>query len=130
MEEIKANNSNAPQFEQVSRMSTAEVYRFGAQHHDMPAIESIKLKDGTTGEVLWLPKGISEHPEVRFAWLSPRSRELQRTPSGVLPTDQFAQETVLTVQRNVETGQYGATITLQGMVKGATAVAAAEAAWL
>lgn len=133
MEEIKVNNneSNAQaQFEAVSQMPTAEVYKFGAKNHDMPALEEVTLKDGTKGEILWLPKGVSNHPEVRFAWLSPRSRELQRTATGVLPTDEFAQKTVLTVQRNIATGSYGATITLQGMVKGATAVAAAEAAWL
>lgn len=129
MEEINIKKEQ-PKFEAVMQMPTGDVYKFGAQHDDMPALEVVDLKDGTKGEIMWLPKGVSNHPEVRFAWLSPRSRELQRTASGVKPTDEFAQRTVLTIQKNLETGSYGATITLVGMQRSATAVAAAKSDWL
>ena len=129
--EKDVNNSNKQQmFEAVAQMPIADVYRRGKALGSMPALETVQLKDGSNGEVLWLPKGFdAEHPTVRFAWLSPRSRELQRTATGVLPTDEFAQKTVLTIQRNTETGQFGATVTLQGMVQGATAVVASADAW-
>lgn len=132
MEEININKETKqqPMFEAVAQWPIAEVYKRGKALKSMPALETVQLKDGSSGEVLWLPEGFSkEHPTVRFAWLSPRSRELQRTADGVLPTDEFAQKTVLTIQRNTETGAYGATVTLVGMQRGATAVAAAEAAW-
>lgn len=132
MEKIEINNqSNAQlQFEAVAQYPIAEVYKRGKALHSMPAIETVDLKDGTKGEIMWLPEGFDkEHPTVRFAWLSPRSRELQRTPTGVLPTDEFAKQTVLTIQRNLSNGSYGATVTLVGMQRGATAVAAAESAW-
>ena len=131
MEEIAIKKEQQqPRFESVAQMSTVDVYKFGAQHDDMPAIESVDLKDGTKGEIMWLPKGVTSHPEVRFAWLSPRSRELQRTATGVKPTDEFAKQTVLTIQKNLETGSYGATITLVGMQRSASAVAAAKSDWL
>lgn len=130
MEKIEINNNATPEFEAVATFKTADVYKRGAQLHSMPAIETVDLKDGTKGEVMWLPEGFDpKHPTVRFAWLSPRSRELQRTASGVKPTDEFAQRTVLTIQKNLANNSYGATITLEGMQKGATAVAAAEADW-
>lgn len=128
-EEMKVK-SNEPQFEAVAQFKIAEVYRRGKALNSMPAIEEVNLKDGTKGQILWLPEGFSkEYPTVRFAWLSPRAKELQRTPTGVLPTDEFAQRTVLTIQKNLENNTYGATVTLEGMQRGATAVAASVDAW-
>ena len=109
------------EFKVVLQMPLKDVYYRGRDLHSMPALEVVK-----DGEVLWLPEGFApEYPTVRYAWLSPRSRELQRTPTGVLPTDEFVNRTVLTIKKNLRNGLYVATITLADIQQTARTVAAA-----
>ena len=112
------------------QMPTKDVYLRGKALKSMPAIEEIKLKDGKDAMILWLPVGFDpKYPTVRFAWLSPRSQELQRTPTGVLPDDEFVNRTVLSIQKNLNTGSYGATITFVELQRTDRAVAADISAW-
>ena len=118
-----------PQFEVVMRMPTKDVYLRGVELNSMPALEKIH-RDGSDYVIMWLPEGFdSKYPTVRFAWLSPRSQKLQRTPTGVLPTDEFVIRTELSIQKNLNDGSYGATITVVSIQRTSRAVAADLSVW-
>ena len=118
-----------PQFEVVMRMPTKDVYLRGVELNSMPALEKVH-RDGSDYVIMWLPEGFdSKYPTVRFAWLSPRSQRLQHTPTGVLPTDEFVNRTELSIQKNLNDGSYGATITVVSIQRTSRAVAADLSVW-
>ena len=130
MTSVPTAKDSEPQFEVVMQMPTKDVYLRGKTLNSMPAIEKVKLRNGADGEIMWLPEGFEpKYPTVRFAWLSPRSQELQRTPTGVLPDDEFVNWTVLSIQKNLRNGSYGATITVIDIRRTDRAVAADISAW-
>lgn len=125
-----SSEGSTPQFKVVMQMPTRDVYLRGVALNSMPALEKKKLKDGSDGVIMWLPEGFEpKYPTVRFAWLSPLSQELQRTSTGVRPTDEFVNRTVLSIQKNLINGSYGATITVVSIQRTSCAVAADIAAW-
>lgn len=126
-EKIELNEKKVTEFQALSTMKTLDVFKRGFELKSMPCIEKRELPNhGGTAEVLWLPTGFSkEYPQVRFAWLSPRASELQRN-ENIKPTDEFVTRTILTIQKNLDNNSIGATITLEGMQKGATMAATAS----
>ena len=126
-EKIELNNEEkTTEFQALSTMKMLDVFKRGRDLKSMPSIEKRELKDGSHAECLWLPDGFSkEYPQVRFAWLSPRSSELQRN-ENIKPTDEFVTRTILTIQKNLDNGSIGATVTLEGMQRGETMTATAS----
>lgn len=123
--ETLENEKKQPTFTALATFKMKDVFKRGFELKSMPSIERKTLNNGETAECLWLPEGFSkEYPQLRFAWLSPRSSELQRS-EHIQPKDEFATRTVLTIQRNEDNGSIGATVTLEGMQKGETMAATA-----
>lgn len=126
--EILETKKDQPTFTALATFKMKDVFKRGFELKSMPSIENRTLNNGEHAECLWLPEGFSkEYPQVRFAWMSPRSSECQRS-EHIKPTDEFITRTILTIQRNDATGTIGATVTLEGMQKGATMAATADLA--